>query len=385
MLLAHLQVLFNHPPSAGAIVPSLLSKTALSFDSISRTATEVSTFLSRLTAFSDIGPGPTASACIIFAFEICLQAAFHMTVIRELAAVLSADLEQTDWAVVERHTAMLAIFEDWMKDLPWLQPWISTESKWSMNRRDGVVRGARDVLSFQDELIEERGLVYRSAEAGQLEDTEMADQLQYFDQVVGPSRLFVPRKKHRRLVEHMARLMLDPSYGANAPNLPTRDCPLDVESYLGRMGKQLLAGEGANVPLGRLGELLLERGSEALITDEELFDLGEWEEMFNDEEFAKRLGVMHPEWDLPPPPPPIAEPTANVGDSKKKGRAKGKIPKRSKAQEVLERVRASQREEVEESDVVEGLGEQREMEMWAEFDVEDEGMVEYYSAFRGDG
>ena len=385
MLLAHLQVLLDHPSSAGAIIPTLLSKTTLSFDSISRTANEVSTFLSRLTAFSDIGPGPTASACIILAFEIDLQAAFHMTVIRELASVLSADLEQTNWAVVERHTAMLAIFEDWMKDLPWLQPWISTESKWSMNRRDGVVRGVRDVLYFQDELIEERGLVHRPAEAGQPEDTEMADQLQYFDQVVGPSRLFVPRKKNRRLVEHMARLMLDPSYGANAPNLPTRDCPLDVESYLGRMGKQLLAGEGPNMPLGRLGELLLERGGEALITDEELFDLGEWEEMFNDEEFARRLGVMHPEWDLPSPPPPITGPTANVGELKKKGRAKGKKLKRSKAQEVLERVRASQQEEVEESDVVGGLDEQCEMEMWAEFDVEDEGMVGYYSAFRGDG
>jgi hypothetical protein len=55
-----------------------------------------------------------------------------------------------------------------------------------------------------------------------------------------------------------------------------------------------------NVPLGRLGELLLERGSEGLITDEELFDPGEWEEMFNDEKFARHLGVMHPEWDLPP-------------------------------------------------------------------------------------
>ena len=308
-----------------------------------------------------------------------------MTVMRELAAVLSADLEQTDWAVVERHTAMLAIFEDWMKDLPWLQPWTSTESKWSMNRRDGVVRGVRDVLYFQDELIEERGLVHRPAEAGQPEDTEMADLPQYFDQVVGPSRLFVPRKKHHRLVEHMARLMLDPSYGANAPNLPTRDCPLDVESYLGRLGKQLLAGEGPNVPLGRLGELLLDRGSEALITDEELFDLGEWEEMFNDEEFARQLGVMHPEWDLPPPPPLNAEPTASVDELKKKGRAKGKKPKRSKAQEVLERVRTLQKAELEEGNATKGSDEQWEMEMWTEFDVEDEGMVGYYNALGGDG
>lgn len=385
MLLAHVQELFDHPSSAGTIILSLLSNTALNFDSISRTANEVSTFLSRLTAFSDIGPGPTASACIILAFEIGLQAAFHMTVIRELAAVLSADLEQTDWAVVERHTAMLAIFEDWMNDLPWLQPWTSTESKWSMNRRDGVVRGVRDVLYFQDELIEERGLVHRPAEAGRPEDTEMTELPQYFDQVVGPSRLFVPRKKHHRLVEHMARLMLDPSYGANAPNLPTRDCPLDVESYLGRLGKQLLAGEGPNVPLGRLGELLLDRGSEALITDEELFNLGEWEEMFNDEEFARQLGLMHPEWDLPPPPPPAAEPNASVDELKKKGRAKGKKPKRSKAQEVLERVRTLQKAELEESDVVIGLDEQWEMEMWAEFDAEDEGMVGYYSAFGGDG
>ena len=384
MLLAHVQVLFDHPSSAGSIIPSLLSKTALSFDSVSRTAKEVSTFLSRLTAFSDIGPGPTASACIILAFEISLQAAFHKTVIRELAAVLSADLEQTDWAVVERHTAMLAIFEDWMKDLPWLQPWIPTESKWNMIRRDGVVRGVRDVLNFQDELIEERGLVHRPAEAGQPEDTEMADQPRYFDQVVGPSRLFVPRKKHHRLVEHMARLMLDPSYGANAPNLPTRNYPLDVESYLGRMGKQLLAGEGPNVPLGRLDELLLERGSESLIADEELFDSVEWEEIFNDEEFARRLGVMHPEWDLPPPPPLlIAKPTANVGSLKKKGRVQAMKPKRSKAQEVLERVRASQKKEVEESDVVERLDEQLAMEMWADFDVEDEGMVGYYSSAFG--
>ena len=298
--------------------------------------------------------------------------------------MLSADLEQTDWAVVERHTAMLAIFEDWMKDLPWLQPWIPTESKWSMNRRDGVVRGVRDVLNFQDELIEERGLVHRPAEAGQPEDTEMADQPRYFDQVVGPSRLFVPRKKHHRLVEHMARLMLDPSYGANAPNLPTRNYPLDVESYLGRMGKQLLAGEDPNVPLGRLDELLLERGSESLITDEELFDSVEWEEIFNDEEFARRLGVMHPEWDLPPPPPPpIAKPTANVGSVKKKGRVQAMKPKRSKAQEVLERVRASQKKEVEESDVAERLDEKSAMEMWAEFDVEDEGMVGYYSSAFG--
>ena len=383
MLLAHVQVLFDHPSSAGSIIPSLLSKTALSFDSVSRTAKEVSTFLSRLTAFSDIGPGPTASACIILAFEISLQAAFHKTVIRELAAVLSADLEQTDWAVVERHTAMLAIFEDWMKDLPWLKPWIPTESKWNMIRRDGVVRGVRDVLNFQDELIEERGLVHRPAEAGQPEDTEMADQPRYFDQVVGPSRLFVPRKKHHRLVEHMARLMLDPSYGANAPNLPTRNYPTDVESYLGRMGKQLLAGEGPNVPLGRLDELLLERGSESLIADEELFDSVEWEEIFNDEEFARRLGVMHPEWDLPLPPPPIAKPTANVGSLKKNGRVQAMKPKRSKAQEVLEQVRASQKKEVEESDVVERLDEQLAMEMWADFDVEDEGMVGYYSSAFG--
>jgi len=307
-----------------------------------------------------------------------------MTVIRELAAVLSADLEQTNWAVVERHTAMLAIFEDWMEDLPWLKPWISTESKWGMNRRDAVVRGVRDVLDFQDELIEERGLVHRPTEAGQPRDTEMADQPRYFDQVVGSSRLFVPRKKHHRLAEHMARLILHPSYGANAPNLPTRNYPLDVESYLGRLGKQLLAGESSNVPLGRLGELLLERGSETLIPDEELFDPGEWEEMFNDEEFARELGVMHPEWDLPPPPPTV-EPTADVGELKKKGRVRGKKPKRSKAQEVLERVRALQEEEVEESNLAKGLDGQSAMEMWTEFNVEDEGMVGYYSAFGADG
>jgi hypothetical protein len=41
--------------------------------------------------------------------------------------MLSANLEQTDWAVLERHTAMLAIFEDWMNDLPRLKPWTPTE------------------------------------------------------------------------------------------------------------------------------------------------------------------------------------------------------------------------------------------------------------------
>ena len=299
--------------------------------------------------------------------------------------MLSADLEQTEWAVVERHTAMLAIFEDWMKDLPWLKPWISNESKWSMSRRDGVVRGVADVLDFQDELVEERGLVHRPAEAGQQEDTEMADEPRYFDQVVGPSRLFVPKQKHRHLVEHMARLMLDPSYGANAPNLPTRNYPLDVESYLGRLGKQFLVGEDPNVPLGRLGDLLLERGSEARITDEELFDPGEWEEIFNDEEFARWLGEMHPEWDLPLPPSPIAGPVSNVGGLKKSGGTKGKKPKRSKAQEVLERVKASEQEEVEERNLDGDLDEQAAMEMWTEFDFEDEGMVGYYSAFGADG
>ena len=378
MLLVHVQVLLDHPSSSGAIISSLLSNPTFSFEPVSTTAKAVSMFLSRLTAFSDVGPGPTASACIILAFEIILQAAFHMTIIRELATVLSADLEQTEWAVVERHTAILAIFEDWMKDLPWLKPWISNESKWNMSRRDGVVRGMTDVLDFQDELIEERGLVHRPTEAGQQEDTDMADQPRYFDQVIGPSRLFVPRQKHHRLVEHMARLMLDPSYGANAPSLPTRNYPLDVESYLGRLGKQLLAGADPDVPLGRLGELLLERGSEARVTDEELFDPGEWEEVFNDEEFATQLGEMHPEWDLPPPPSPVVGPTANVGGSKKSGRAKGKKPKRSKAQEVLERVKALQQEEAEEKNIDDDLDSQGAMEMWTEFDVEDEGMVRYY-------
>jgi hypothetical protein len=83
--------------------------------------------------------------------------------------------------------------------------------------------------------------------------------------------------------------------------------------------------------------------------------------------------------------PLIAEPTANVDELKKKGRAKGKKPKRSKAQEVLERVRASQEEEVEESNVDKGSDEQWAMEMWTEFDVEDEGMVGYYSGFGADG
>jgi len=385
MLLAHVQVLFDHPSCAGAIISSLLSKPTFSFDSISSTAKEVSTFLSRLTAFSDIGPGPTACACIILAFEITLQGAFHTTVVRELAAVLSADLEQTDWAVVERHTAMLAIFEEWMKDLPWLKPWISNEGKWSMSRRDGVVRGVRDVLNFQGELIEARGLVHRPAGAGQQEDAEMADQPRYIDQVVGPSRLFVPRKKHLHLVEHMARLMLDPSYGANAPSLPTRNYPLDIESYLGRTGKQLLAGEDPNVPLGRLGELLLERGSEERITDEELFDPEEWEEMFNGEAFARQLGEVHPEWDKPPPLSPIAGPVSNVGGSKKNGGVKGKKPKTSKSQAVLERIKASQVAEMEESNVAQDVDGQWAVEMWTEFNVEDTGMIGYYSAFGEDG
>lgn len=384
MLLARVQVLFDYPSSGGAIISSLLFKPAFSFDSISTTAKEVSTFLSRLTAFSDVGPGPTASACIILAFEVTLQAAFHMTVIRELATVLSTDLEQTDWAVVERHTAMLAMFEEWMKDLPWLEPWISYESKWSISRRDGVVRGVRDVLDFQDELVMERGLVHRPAEARQQEDTEMTNQPRYLDQVVGPSRLFVPRKKYLRLVEHMASLMLDPSYGASAPKLPTRNYALDVESYTGRIGKQLLTGEIPNAPLGRLGELLLERGSEALITDEELFEVDEWEEMFNDEEFARRLGEIHPEWDLPPPSL-IAEPTSNADALKSNGGDKRKKPKRSKAQEVHQRVNALQEQGAEESDADKDLDERRAMEMWTEFDVEDEGMVRYYSAFGAKG
>jgi hypothetical protein len=385
ILLAHVQVLFDHPSSAGAIVSSLLSKPSFSFDSIVTTAKEISTFLSRFTAFSDVGPGPTASACIILSFETALQAAFHMTVVRELAAVLSADLEQTDWAVVERHTAMLAIFEDWMKDLPWIKPWVSNEGKWDMSRRDGVVRGVRDALDFQDELIEERGLVHRPAGAGQREDTEMADQPRYFDQVVGPSRLFIPRKKHLRLVEHMAQLLLDPSYGAKAPNFPTRNYPVDMESYLGRTGRQLLAGEDRTAPVGRLGELLLERGSEALIADEELFDPGEWEETFNDGGFAGQLGKMHPEWDLPPRAPPIAESASNVGALKKKGGVKGKKLKRSKAQEVLERVQALQEEEVKESGTDKDPDEQWAMEMWTEFDVEDEGMIGFYNTFGADG
>jgi hypothetical protein len=62
-----------------------------------------------------------------------------------------------------------------------------------------------------------------------------------------------------------------------------------------------------------------------------------------------------------------------VGTLEMKGKAKGKKRKRSKAQEVPERAKALQGE----SDMDKGLDEKWVMEMWAEFNVQDEGMVGY--------
>jgi hypothetical protein len=84
-ILLTVQGLFGHLSFAGH---HLLPKLTFSFDACN------SIFLSCITAFSGIGPRQTASACTILAFEV-LQAAFHTTGIRELAAMLSADLEQT--------------------------------------------------------------------------------------------------------------------------------------------------------------------------------------------------------------------------------------------------------------------------------------------------
>jgi hypothetical protein len=122
-----------------------------------------------------------------------------------------------------------------------------------MSRRDAVARGVRDVLDFQKPPL-------------------------------------------RRAHGTCSTLRTAPTH----PTYPLATT-YNPQSYRGRV---LLAGEDTGAPLGRLGELVPERGSEVLTTDEELFDPREWEETFY-------VGDMHPEWDLLPPPT-IAESIPNV-------------------------------------------------------------------------
>ena len=306
-----------------------------------RTAESLAALVTRSGKVSHLATAPTACAIFLLALEGEIRSPLPNCGV--LAQALGTRFDVKQGVVMDRYRILYGIVEDWMKEVPWLQPPTQPRTRSSSSRskvttRSAVAKGLNDVVQFQEEIwkkalcgVEKISFDLdftdafdgtedgRATPATPLDDDNGSD----FGSVTSASasvpttagsvtkrRSLVssreasaeltsrPTKKrktrHYLSVESASQFLLNPSGTPTKPSKPTKDNQL--LSHLLSSDNSPLAHTFLHPPT-RLQLLHGTRpgGSDAII-DEELFEEGELEAMFRTEEEVDIL-VRLVDWD----------------------------------------------------------------------------------------
>ena len=142
---------FELPKTLASVVRSLQSR----LPCVLRTAESLAALVTRSGKVSHLSPAPTACAIFLLSLEGEIRSPLPNCGL--LARVLGSRFDVKQGVVVGRYRILYGIIEDWIKQVPWLQP--STQlriraspSESKVTTRGIVAKGLHDVVQFQDEI-----------------------------------------------------------------------------------------------------------------------------------------------------------------------------------------------------------------------------------------
>lgn len=198
--------------------------------------------------------------------------------------------------MLSRRRSMMQIFSEWAAFIPWASlPTFNTDGRnlWTANRMSDIVRCIPDVLQFQYELSNRRGVERTGDHEEESPAAENSPSPVWWTSIKSRKR---PRGETS--AQRMISLLLQPTHANKLPHFDPEDSPEDVQERLSRIELQVLYGADNHQSLSRLQALALERGGAENIADDELFEPGELEGYHNSIDDAILLGANHPEWDV---------------------------------------------------------------------------------------
>ncbi|GJE98119.1 hypothetical protein PsYK624_143410 [Phanerochaete sordida] len=319
VLQAHLLALVGQ---AGSLPPQLIATLKPlegKMTAIQRTATSLSSLVTRVPSLASL---PTAStACAIFILSLEGELSASLSHAGALAQALGARIGASKAIVMQRYKAIYDLVEEYIRDVPWLDAHEkSGKGRSKVAKRVVVARGLKDVVQFQEDIwrkkleAQEKPIfdieVDSSADG---DDEDSVDALEPSDgasvasrstasgardDLPGPSqRKKVRRTPHDRAVDQASKFLLDPL----AKTSPKMKRGLRQPGG-GELLEHFLTADDSTLahafahPPSRLQLLAVSRGAEA-VTDDELFDEGELEGFLRSE---KEVDVLRQtfDWDL---------------------------------------------------------------------------------------
>ena len=327
---------FDLPKSLALAVRNLQSRLSC----VLRTAESLAALVTRSGKASHLATTPTACAIFLLALEGEIRSPLPNC--GTLARALGRRFDLKQGVVMDRYRILYGIVEDWIKQVPWLQPSTQPRTRASSSRskvstRGAVAKGLNDVVQFQEEIWKKAlcGMEKISLDLDLIDESDRTgddrmgpvtsldddrDDESDFGSVTSASVSVVttassmtkrkslvssreasveltsrPIKKrktrHNRSVESASQFLLNPS---NAASKSTEDNQLLAH---------LLSSDTSSLPHTfvhpptRLQLLRAARpgGSDAIV-DEELFEEGEMEAMFRTEDEVNVL-VRLVDWD----------------------------------------------------------------------------------------
>jgi transcription factor IIIB subunit 2 len=281
----HLSTLLQTPGSLPTTLLALLAP--LSLATVIRTANALSTLVTRLGDALPTAHLPTPStACAILILALEAETRTSLPNLSDLAHHLGARVSAGKGTVLSRYKLLYDLVEEWIREVPWLDKFTSKNGRSKIAKRVIVARGLKDVVQFQVDIwrkkleAADRPTVSFDAEDEVRDDGNESDMPQ---PGIEPAPVR-PRKKPKtdQALIDASHFLLDPlsapppSAGSATPHRS----PLPLAAYLLTAEPSVLSLQ--SVPT-RLQRLATDRGGEDAISDNELFEEGEWEGMLRTE------------------------------------------------------------------------------------------------------
>ena len=140
------------PPKAlASVVRSLQPRLSC----VLRTAESLAVLVTRSGKVSHLSTAPTACAIFLLALEGEIRSPLPNC--GWLARVLGSRFDAKQGVVMDRYRTLYGVIEDWIKQVPWLQPSTQLPTRASSSRskvttRGAVAKGLNDVVQFQEEI-----------------------------------------------------------------------------------------------------------------------------------------------------------------------------------------------------------------------------------------
>jgi len=287
---------------------------------IFRTASALSNLVSHLDGESSLGKHALPTACAVFVLALEGELGSSLPSYRSFAESLAIQAGARKDLVVIRYRRIYKMLTDWVSEVPWLTGCDDpdnrlTKKKQKTTSRAVVAAGLKDVIQFREDIRVQKTLRERDTPISLTLDVgdEKEDILSEDDQdSIGPQK----RKRSEesgsshsfgslRLLREHKKAVLDKidiaSLSLLSPNHPLVAKPSDSKTSHNTANKIMVSGIAEEPRLSRLQSLTKTRGGEYHISDTELFEEGELEDLFRPQEEVEQLKRVFGWTDSEPP------------------------------------------------------------------------------------